>query len=158
MFSVLHRRWVCIKRLLFSLPKYTLKELQSKTQMWNTLIPFPQVSTAVVEPYNSVLSTHSLLEHTDVAVMLDNEAVYDICRRSLDIERPTYTNLNRQVPSCPPHQALIHTPCSLSKAESKPRFCHSHGIGVCAPRTEPLQCLYCSLMHTLLEKPRSPRD
>lgn len=56
-----------------------------------------QVSTAVVEPYNSVLSTHSLLEHTDVAVMLDNEAVYDICRRSLDIERPTYTNLNRLV-------------------------------------------------------------
>jgi tubulin alpha len=29
--------------------------------------------------------------------MLDNEAVYDICRRSLDIERPTYTNLNRLV-------------------------------------------------------------
>ena len=57
----------------------------------------PQVSTAVVEPYNSVLSTHSLLEHTDVAVMLDNEAIYDICRRSLDIERPTYTNLNRLV-------------------------------------------------------------
>lgn len=32
--------------------------------------PPPQVSTAVVEPYNSVLSTHSLLEHTDVSVML----------------------------------------------------------------------------------------
>jgi tubulin alpha len=44
-----------------------------------------------------VLSTHSLLEHTDVAVMLDNEAIYDICRRSLDIECPTYTNLNRLV-------------------------------------------------------------
>ena len=61
------------------------------------LIDLLQVSTAVVEPYNSVLSTHSLLEHTDVAVMLDNEAVYDICRRSLDIERPTYTNLNRLI-------------------------------------------------------------
>uniref|UniRef100_A0A6G4ZUF9 Tubulin/FtsZ GTPase domain-containing protein n=1 Tax=Rhipicephalus microplus TaxID=6941 RepID=A0A6G4ZUF9_RHIMP len=60
-------------------------------------IPSPQVSTAVVEPYNSVLSTHSLLEHTDVAVMLDNEAIYDICRRQLDIERPTYTNLNRLI-------------------------------------------------------------
>ena len=59
--------------------------------------PARQVSTAVVEPYNSVLSTHSLLEHTDVSVMLDNEAVYDICRRSLDIERPTYTNLNRLI-------------------------------------------------------------
>merc|ERR1711957_174728 len=55
------------------------------------------VSTAVVEPYNSVLSTHSLLEHTDVAIMLDNEAIYDICRRNLDIERPTYTNLNRLI-------------------------------------------------------------
>ncbi len=62
-----------------------------------------QVSTAVVEPYNSVLSTHSLLEHTDVSVMLDNEAVYDICRRSLDIERPTYTNLNRCIN---PHSTL----------------------------------------------------
>ena len=29
--------------------------------------------------------------------MLDNEAIYDICRRSLDIERPTYTNLNRLI-------------------------------------------------------------
>ncbi|GJX35969.1 alpha tubulin [Tanacetum coccineum] len=44
-----------------------------------------------------VLSTHSLLEHTDVSVLLDNEAIYDICRRSLDIERPTYINLNRLV-------------------------------------------------------------
>ena len=63
----------------------------------------------MVEPYNSVLSTHSLLEHTDVSVMLDNEAVYDICRRSLDIERPTYTNLNRctPVPAIQPHWAAL---------------------------------------------------
>ena len=68
-----------------------------KSKLDFTIYPSPQVSTAVVEPYNSILSTHSLLEHTDVAVMLDNEAIYDICRRSLDIERPTYTNLNRLV-------------------------------------------------------------
>ena len=42
-----------------------------------------------------MLCVHSLLEHTDVTIMLDNEALYDICRRNLDIERPTYTNLNR---------------------------------------------------------------
>ena len=29
--------------------------------------------------------------------MVDNEALYDICRRNLDIERPTYTNLNRLI-------------------------------------------------------------
>jgi tubulin alpha len=66
-----------------------------KSKLGFTVYPSPQVSTAVVEPYNSVLSTHSLLEHTDVNVILDNEAIYDICRRSLNIERPTYTNLNR---------------------------------------------------------------
>ncbi|CAH1450474.1 unnamed protein product [Lactuca virosa] len=60
-----------------------------KSKLGFTVYPSPQVSTSVVEPYNNVLSTHSLLEHTDVAILLDNEAIYDICRRSLDIERPT---------------------------------------------------------------------
>jgi len=68
-----------------------------KSKLGFTVYPSPQVSTSVVEPYNSVLSTHSLLEHTDVAILLDNEAIYDICRRSLDIERPTYVNLNRLI-------------------------------------------------------------
>jgi tubulin alpha len=46
-----------------------------------------------------VLSIHSLelLEHTDVSIAYDIEALYDVCRRSLDIGRPTYTNLNRLV-------------------------------------------------------------
>jgi len=37
------------------------------------------------------------LEHTDVSFLLDNEAIYDICKKSLNIERPTYTNLNRLI-------------------------------------------------------------
>ncbi|EQB78502.1 tubulin alpha-1A chain [Camelus ferus] len=56
-----------------------------------------QVSTAVVEPYNSILTTHTTLEHSDCAFMVDNEAIYGICCRNLDIERPTYTNLNRLI-------------------------------------------------------------
>merc|ERR1711957_86673 len=68
-----------------------------KSKLGFSVIPSPQVSTAVTEPYNSVLSIHSLLEHTDVSITYDNEALYDVCRRSLDIERPTYTNLNRLV-------------------------------------------------------------
>ncbi|GIX73143.1 tubulin alpha-3 chain [Caerostris extrusa] len=56
-----------------------------------------EVSTAVVEPYNSILTTHTTLEHSDCAFMVDNEAIYDISRRNLDIERPTYTNLNRLI-------------------------------------------------------------
>jgi tubulin alpha len=68
-----------------------------KSKLDFCVYPSPQTSTAVVEPYNSVLSTHSLLEHTDVAFLLDNEAIYDICRSSLGVEKPTYTNLNRLV-------------------------------------------------------------
>lgn len=68
-----------------------------KSKLSMCVFPSPQVSGAVVEPYNSILSCHGLLEHTEVSVMYDNEAIYDICRRNLDIERPTYTNLNRLI-------------------------------------------------------------
>ncbi|EDO06790.1 Tubulin/FtsZ family GTPase domain protein [Babesia bovis T2Bo] len=70
-------------------------EYERKTKLNFCIWPSPQVSTAVVEPYNSVLSTHSLLENTDVAVVLDNEAIYSICKKNLDIGRPIYKNLNR---------------------------------------------------------------
>jgi len=71
-----------------------------KSKVEFAVYPSPQVSTAVVEPYNSVLCSHTMLEHSDVAFMIDNEAMYDICRRNLDIERPTYTNLNRLIAQC----------------------------------------------------------
>uniref|UniRef100_A0A3P8S713 Tubulin alpha chain-like 3 n=1 Tax=Amphiprion percula TaxID=161767 RepID=A0A3P8S713_AMPPE len=68
-----------------------------KSKLEFSIYPAPQVSTAVVEPYNSILTTHTTLEHSDCAFMVDNEAIYDICRRNLDIERPSYTNLNRLI-------------------------------------------------------------
>jgi tubulin alpha len=68
-----------------------------KPKLGFTIYPSPQISTAVVEPYNAVLATHALLEYSDVVVMLENEAIYDICRRQLDIEMPTYVNLNRLI-------------------------------------------------------------
>jgi len=68
-----------------------------KPKLGFTVYPAPQVSTAVVEPYNSVLSTHALLEHTDVCIILDNEAVYDICQNNLNIDCPSYSNLNKLI-------------------------------------------------------------
>merc|ERR1712113_1109420 len=44
--------------------------------------------------YNGLLSTHWLLDHTDVSLVLDNEALYEICQTKLDIKRPSYKNLN----------------------------------------------------------------
>jgi len=72
-------------------------EYGKKSKLDFCIYPSPLLATSVVEPYNSVLSTHALLEHADVAFMLDNEAIYDISRRSLGIEQPTYTNLNRLI-------------------------------------------------------------
>ena len=68
-----------------------------KSKLEFDIYPAPRISTAVVEPYNAILTTHTTLEHSDCAFMVDNEAIYDICRRNLDIERPSYTNLNRLI-------------------------------------------------------------
>jgi len=61
------------------------------------IYPSPKISNSVVEPYNSVLSTHYLLEYTDVAFMFDNEAIYDICRNNLKIKKPKYSHLNQLI-------------------------------------------------------------
>ena len=72
-------------------------EYGKKSKLEFAIYPAPQVSTAVVEPYNTILTTHNTLEHSDCSFMVDNEAIYDICRRNLDIERPSYLNLNRLI-------------------------------------------------------------
>lgn len=68
-----------------------------KCKLEFAVYPAPQVSSSVVEPYNAVLSTHSTIEHADCTFLVDNEAVYDICRRNLDIPRPDYEHLNRLI-------------------------------------------------------------
>jgi tubulin alpha len=72
-------------------------DYEKKSKLNFAVFPAPQVSTAVVEPYNSILTAHTTLEHSDCTFLVDNEAIYDICHRSLDMERPTYTNLNRLI-------------------------------------------------------------
>lgn len=62
------------------------------------LIVFPlQVSDTVVEPYNATLSVHQLVENTDETYCIDNEALYDICFRTLRLANPTYGDLNHLV-------------------------------------------------------------
>ncbi|XP_046319559.1 tubulin beta chain isoform X4 [Marmota monax] len=51
----------------------------------------------VVEPYNATLSLHQLLENTDETFCIDNEALYDICFRTLKLTTPTYGDLNHLV-------------------------------------------------------------
>lgn len=48
-----------------------------------------------MEPYNAINFTHTTLEHCDVSFLVGNQAIYELCRKKLEINRPTYTNLNR---------------------------------------------------------------
>jgi tubulin beta len=43
----------------------------------------------VVEPYNATLSVHQLVENADECMVLDNEALYDICFRTLKLTTPS---------------------------------------------------------------------
>lgn len=56
-----------------------------------------QVSDTVVEPYNATLSVHQLVENTDETFCIDNEALYDICFRTLKLTTPTYGDLNHLI-------------------------------------------------------------
>merc|ERR1711948_99092 len=72
-------------------------DYRKKSKIGFEVYPSPTISTCVVEPYNSLLTTHWLLDHTEVSVVLDHEAIYEICQRNLDIRRPSYDNLNRLI-------------------------------------------------------------
>ena len=51
----------------------------------------------VVERYNAVQNFHQVVENIDECMMLDNEALYNICFRTLFLTTPTYGDLNHLV-------------------------------------------------------------
>ncbi|KAJ5555877.1 hypothetical protein N7535_008307 [Penicillium sp. DV-2018c] len=68
-----------------------------KSKLEFAIYPSPRTASAVVEPYNAVLSTHSTIEDSDCTFLVDNDAVYNLCSRNLDIPRPSYEHLNRLI-------------------------------------------------------------
>jgi len=73
-----------------------------------SVFPSPKVSDTVVEPYNATLSVHQLVENADEVMVIDNEALYDICFRTLKLTTPTYNDLNHLV-----SMAMSGTTCCL---------------------------------------------
>jgi tubulin beta len=62
-----------------------------------SVVPSPKVSDTVVEPYNAVLTVHQLVENCDATFCIDNEALYDICNKTLKLSNPNYGDLNQLV-------------------------------------------------------------
>jgi len=73
-----------------------------------SVFPSPKVSDTVVEPYNATLSVHQLIENADEVMVIDNEALYDICFRTLKMQTPTDGDLNNLV-----SQAMSGVTCCL---------------------------------------------
>ncbi|CAH8575103.1 unnamed protein product [Heterobilharzia americana] len=71
------------------------QDYRKSTKIELVVYPAPRLASSVVEPYNSVLATHACIEDSEVVFLMDNEAVWDICRRNLTIRRPSFTNINR---------------------------------------------------------------
>merc|ERR1719482_2031696 len=59
--------WLLLERLSVDYGK--------KSKISFTVWSCPQISSACVEPYNTVLCVYSLLEHTDVTNQVDNAAL-----------------------------------------------------------------------------------
>jgi tubulin beta len=73
------------------------EEYQDRIIETFSVFPSPKVSDTVVEPYNATLSIHLLVDSTDEVMVIDNEALYDICFRTLKLTTPTYGDLNHLV-------------------------------------------------------------
>jgi len=59
--------------------------------------PSEKASAACVEPYNCVFATTTLITEADSVVMLDNQAIYGLCRERLQIRDLSYQNINRVI-------------------------------------------------------------
>ncbi|GLH02815.1 hypothetical protein R5R35_002998 [Gryllus longicercus] len=73
------------------------EEYPDRMMLTFSVVPSPKVSDTVVEPYNATLAIHQLVENTDESFFIDNEALYDICFRTLKLTTPTYGDLNHLV-------------------------------------------------------------
>ncbi|XP_049822697.1 tubulin alpha-4 chain-like [Aethina tumida] len=60
------------------------------------VFPSPNVSPVIIEPYNTVLTTHASMENEDCCFILDNGAGYDILVKNIDEDDAlTYKGINR---------------------------------------------------------------
>ncbi|KAH7433163.1 hypothetical protein KP509_07G057000 [Ceratopteris richardii] len=73
------------------------EEYPDRMMLTFSVFPSPKASDTVVEPYNVTLSVHQLIENSDECMVLDNEALYDICFRTLKLASPTFGDLNHLI-------------------------------------------------------------
>jgi tubulin alpha len=72
---------------LGSLPlEWSFVDYGKKRKLKFTVYPAPQVSSAVVEPYNAIIATQALIDHSDCAFMVDTRhSVISATRKAIGL-------------------------------------------------------------------------
>jgi tubulin beta len=60
-----------------------------------SVIPSPKVPDTVVEPYKAVMSVDHLVKNIDETYMIDNEALHNVCYKTLKLSSPSLADLNQ---------------------------------------------------------------
>ncbi len=58
------------------------------------ILPSPQVSSVVTEPYNTIFALNTMRRLADACLIFDNEALFELAHRKWNIESPTVDDLN----------------------------------------------------------------
>ncbi|KAA0189797.1 Tubulin alpha chain [Fasciolopsis buskii] len=74
-----------------------MSDYRKLTKIEIPVYPSPSLSNSLVEPYNSLLGEHFAMEDIQLGLLMDNEALYDICSRFLSFSSTTYTSINRLI-------------------------------------------------------------
>ncbi|KAI1357587.1 putative tubulin beta chain-like protein [Xylaria arbuscula] len=62
-----------------------------------SVLPSPKLSDVVIEPYNTTLSMHHLIENCNKTFIFDNEALLDIRNRTFKLLDSPYNHMNQLV-------------------------------------------------------------
>ena len=73
------------------------REYEKKPNVAFQMYPSPRLSTNTLECFNAVYATEISENHNDAVIVMDNEALYNICDKHLQVEEPSYTNINRLI-------------------------------------------------------------
>nr|VZH98922.1 unnamed protein product [Spirometra erinaceieuropaei] len=81
-----------------------------------SVYPSPRVSTAVVEPYNSILMTHATLDLSNCSLLMDNEALFNLYDQSEEGQRRLASGIREASDQPRASQLRIDKECEADKA------------------------------------------
>ncbi|KAF8570018.1 hypothetical protein P879_01968 [Paragonimus westermani] len=70
-------------------------EYGKKFKFSTSIFPSAMYSQSTVDPYNSILHSHATIETLDCDILVDNQTLFERCTRNLNIQQPSFTEINR---------------------------------------------------------------